>query len=95
MTTVRNASAVLLCVAVAAAPRLALACSVCTAARDDKAQTAFMLTTIFLSLLPLCMFAGFGFWAWHRYSSQKHAALAARATAAATAAVVTETTRPL
>lgn len=93
MTTVRNASAALLSVAVAAAPRLALACSVCTAARDDKAQTAFMLTTIFLSLLPLAMFAGFGAWAWHRYRSQKHAALTARAAAAA--AVLTETTRPL
>jgi Na+/pantothenate symporter len=50
-----------------AAPRLALACSVCSAYRDDEANRAFVLTTIFLSLLPIAMFAGFGAWLWLRY----------------------------
>jgi hypothetical protein len=35
------------------APRVAQACSVCTAGRDEENQLAFLLSTIFMSLLPL------------------------------------------
>jgi hypothetical protein len=35
------------------APGIAQACSVCTAGRDEENQTAFLLSTIFMSLLPL------------------------------------------
>jgi len=34
-------------------PTVAQACSVCTAGRDEENQTAFLLSTIFMSLLPL------------------------------------------
>ena len=42
---------------VLASPRLGLACSVCSAGRDDESNTAFLISTIFLSVLPL---AGLG-----------------------------------
>lgn len=38
-------------------PRVVEACAVCTAGRDDENKTAFLISTIFLSLLPL---AGIG-----------------------------------
>jgi hypothetical protein len=34
-------------------PRVAMACAVCTAGRDEKNETAFILSTVFLSVLPL------------------------------------------
>jgi hypothetical protein len=71
VTTLRTAASALFCAALTGAPRLALACSVCTAGREDETQTAFLVTTIFLSLLPLSMFAGFGFWLWRRYRIQQ------------------------
>jgi len=64
---VRSTFAALVVFLALSAPRLALACSVCTAALDDEANRAFILTTIFLSLLPLTMFAGFATWLWLRY----------------------------
>lgn len=71
MTSLRTAFAALVCAALTGAPRIALACSVCTAGREDETQTAFLVTTIFLSVLPLSMFAGFGFWLWRRYRIQQ------------------------
>ena len=44
-----------------ALPELALACPVCFDARDENRQ-AFLMTTAFLSLLPLGMVAGAGLW---------------------------------
>ncbi len=44
-----------------AAPRLAAACAVCTAGREDENQAAFLWTTLFLSVLPLGML-GAGIW---------------------------------
>ena len=64
----------LVCAAALAAPRLAFACSVCTAARDDKTQDAFMYTTILLSGLPLLMFAGAAFFIWWRLRAQRREA---------------------
>lgn len=46
---------------VALLPEVALACPVCFDARDENRQ-AFLLTTGFLSLLPLGMVAGAGLW---------------------------------
>lgn len=36
-------------------PRLAAACSVCGGGRDDKTQYAFVIGSIFLSVLPLAL----------------------------------------
>lgn len=68
---VRAALASAFCAALLLAPRLALACSVCSAGRDDESQRAFVLTTVFLSALPLSMFAGFGIWFWRRYRKEE------------------------
>ncbi len=42
-------------------PKVAAACPVCFDARD-KNRMAFLLTTIFLTLLPLAMIGGIVFW---------------------------------
>lgn len=44
------------------APRLAGACSVCMSGREDENRTAFILTTVFLSVLPLAMIGGLGWY---------------------------------
>jgi hypothetical protein len=75
VSTLRAAAAALLCAAALAAPRLALACSVCSAGREDEAQKAFLLTTVFLSVLPLSVFAGFGIWLWRRHRIRERAEL--------------------
>ena len=46
---------------VALAPAIARACPVCFDANEAN-RTAFIATTIFLSLLPLSMFAGIVLW---------------------------------
>ena len=43
-------------------PRAALACSVCSAGRDDETRAAFLLTTVVLSALPLLLVGGFAWW---------------------------------
>ena len=48
------------------APKISEACSVCTTGRDDENRMAFLLTTVFLSLLPLAMIGGFAWWIWRR-----------------------------
>ena len=67
MKPIRNAWAALVVLVALSAPRLALACSVCSAFRDEASNRAYVLTTIFLSLAPLAMFAGFATWLWLRY----------------------------
>ena len=67
MKHLRNGYAALVVFLALAAPRLAMACSVCSAFRDDESNRAYILTTIFLSLAPLTMFAGFATWLWLRY----------------------------
>ena len=48
------------------APGLAAACSVCSAGRDEENQAAFLLSTIFMSLLPLLVIGTFVFVLWRR-----------------------------
>lgn len=48
------------------APRAALACAVCSAGRDDESNTAFLISTIFLSVLPLAGLGTLVFVLWRR-----------------------------
>ena len=43
----------LLTAAMVCFPKLAQACAVCTAGRDEENAFAFLMTTVFLSLMPL------------------------------------------
>ena len=52
---------VLVLVALAAFPAIVHACPVCFDARDENRQV-FLLSTAFLSLLPLGMVGGAGLW---------------------------------
>ncbi len=63
----RWAAAVGLAVGVLAVPHVARACAVCSAGRDDENQTAFLISTIFLSLLPLAALGTFVFVLWRRF----------------------------
>ncbi len=47
--------------AVLLAPELAQACSVCFSGQDQS-RTAFIVTTAFLSVLPLALIAGMALW---------------------------------
>ncbi len=48
-------------------PAVATACSVCTAGRDEENQTAFLLSTVFMSLLPLIAIGTLVYVLWRRY----------------------------
>ena len=74
-TRLRALLAPLFAAALLAAPRLAQACAVCGAGREDVANSAFLWVTIFLSVLPLSMFAGFGLFIWLRVRARKQQAL--------------------
>ena len=57
-------------------PALADACPVCMAQRDDASRTAFLLTTGFLTLLPLAMIGGAIAWLrWRWIKLQREDAL--------------------
>ncbi len=58
----RNAYAGALVALLVLAPRIAPACSVCMAGRDDETRTAFLLTTLFLTVLPLALIGGLVWW---------------------------------
>ncbi len=64
-------------------PRVAAACAVCTAGRDEENQLAFLLTTIFMSVLPLAVIGSVVFVLWRRIrkleASRQDGAEAARA----------------
>ena len=47
---------------VVAMPDLAEACPVCNSAKNEASRIAFLVTTAFLSLLPLGLVAGVLFW---------------------------------
>lgn len=47
-------------------PSVASACSVCTAGRDEENQLAFLLSTIFMSALPLLAIGTLVFVLWRR-----------------------------
>ncbi len=44
------------------APQAARACAVCTSGTEDENRLAFILTTVFLSALPLLMVGGLAWW---------------------------------
>ncbi len=48
-------------------PRAGMACAVCTAGRDDESNAAFLVSTIFLSLLPLVALGTFVYVLWRRF----------------------------
>ena len=48
------------------APRAALACAVCSAGRDDESNTAFLISTVFLSVLPLAALGTLVYVLWRR-----------------------------
>jgi hypothetical protein len=49
------------------APRVAEACYVCSSGRDDETRAAFLITTVFLSVLPLAMVGGGVWWLRRRF----------------------------
>ena len=55
------------------APRLALACAVCSAGREDENQAAFLISTIFMSLLPLAALGTLVYVLWRRYQKLEQA----------------------
>ena len=50
----------------ALAPSLASACAVCTAGRDEENAFAFLMTTIFMSIMPLAAIGTLVFVLWRR-----------------------------
>ena len=56
------APALALAVLLLASPEPAQACSVCSAAEEDSVRAAFLVTTVFLSVLPLMLVGGFAWW---------------------------------
>ena len=48
------------------APELARACAVCTSGTEEASRLAFILTTAFLSTLPLVMLGAVLWWLWRR-----------------------------
>jgi hypothetical protein len=44
------------------APRVSEACAVCTSGNEDENRMAFILTTAFLTFLPLTMIGAFILW---------------------------------
>ena len=77
LRALRACLALLVCAISVAAPRLALACSVCTAGKEDETQSAFRMSTLFLSVLPLAMFGGFALWLWVRARRRERLRIAA------------------
>ena len=58
----RHAAAIVMAVLVVQAPKIATACAVCSAGREDETRTAFLLTTILLSVLPPLAVGGTVWW---------------------------------
>jgi len=70
------ALSVLLAACFAVIPGVAFACPVCFSAQNEENRAAFVLMTVFLTLLPLGMLGlGMG-WAWRRLRAQDHAVAA-------------------
>jgi hypothetical protein len=59
-------SSLLLAVAVVLAPRMAEACAVCSPNAGDPSGPAFARAALFLSLVPLFMLGGIGWYLWRR-----------------------------
>lgn len=56
-------------------PRALLACAVCTSGREDESNAAFLVSTIFLSLLPLGALGTLVYVLWRRFQKLEQAAL--------------------
>jgi hypothetical protein len=52
------ALAALAALVVPCTPGIAAACSVCMSGREDENKLAFILTTAFMTVLPLCLIGG-------------------------------------
>jgi len=63
-----SASVLALAVAAVGVPEVASACAVCGFGREEN-RAAFLLTTIFLSALPLVAIGGIVGWLWYRARS--------------------------
>jgi len=66
-------------------PRIAEACAVCSAGRDEENAAAFLISTIFMSLLPLIAIGSIVYVLWRRiqkFEAEKEARLDAGATRA-------------
>lgn len=69
--------------AVVQVPRVAQACAVCSAGRDEENAAAFLISTIFMSLLPLIAIGSIVYVLWRRiqkFEAEKEARLEAGAT---------------
>jgi len=62
LTSLRSALAGLLASALLLAPRVALACSVCTGGQKAEVNRAFLVGSLFLSVLPLLAAGGAVWW---------------------------------
>lgn len=58
----RAALAPVVAASVLVTPQLARACAVCMSGREDDVQFAFILTTVFMSVLPLAVIGGAVWW---------------------------------
>ena len=67
------ASFVALAFAVLLLPEAAAACSVCYGGAEES-RKAFLFTTVLLSLLPIGMIGGIGWWVWRRVREDEAAA---------------------
>jgi hypothetical protein len=65
---------------------IASACSVCTAGREEENQVAFLLSTIFMSLMPLLTIGTIVFVLWRRIRRIEAEQAARRSAATAQAA---------
>ena len=48
--------------AILALPRISQACAVCSAGREDDTRTAFIVSTVGMTLLPLILVGAVGWW---------------------------------
>jgi len=62
-------------------PRVSMACSVCTAGRDEENKAAFLISTVAMSLLPLIVIGSIVFALWRRIQKFEAKQQASRETA--------------
>ena len=71
----------LLALGVGLAPSLAQACAVCMGGREDDTRLAFLISTGFMSVLPLAVIGGLVWWLVRRARAREREALPAPAPA--------------
>ena len=57
-----NRFASVLALAIVLSPQLASACAVCMTGKEDETRLAFIVTTAFMTFLPLGLIGGFVWW---------------------------------